>query len=237
MNEDFKKTPVEQQHLMDSDDRAEKVERLLDFFLIHKNTIIAAAVALIVAAGALVFLNQQNRSSEKEASRLVSRAAAVMDGGDFQRAIDGDASMKGLREISETYGSSPSGNFAKILAGDCYFALGETDSALDAYTSYTGKNKNLAAAAAAGEAACLLRKKEFTKASAMLRKASETALNPALKALYLSDAADASLDAGNIAEAAATAGQVIDNYPGYASTAKARTLLLSLAPLTGETAP
>ncbi len=237
MNEDFKKTPVEQQHLMDSDDRTEKVERLLDFFLIYKNTIIAAAVALIVAAGALVFLNQQNRSSEKEASRLVSSAAAVMDGGDFQRAIDGDASMKGLREISETYGSSPSGNFAKILAGDCYFALGETDSALDAYTSYTGKNKNLAAAATAGEAACLLRKKEFTKASATLRKASETALNPALKALYLSDAADASLEAGNIAEAAATAGRVIDNYPGYASTAKARTLLLSLAPLTGETAP
>ncbi|WP_150132340.1 tetratricopeptide repeat protein [Prosthecochloris sp. GSB1] len=235
MNEDFKKTPAEQQHLMESDNQTEKVDRLLDFFLIHKNTIIAVAVAAIVAAGTLVFLNQRNYSSEEDASRLLSEAAAVMDDGDFRRALDGDASLKGLRELSEIHGSSPSGNFAKILAGDCYFALGETDSALQAYGSYAGKNKNLAAAATAGEAACLLMKKEFTKASASLRKASETALNPALKALYLSDAADASLDAGDVREAATTAGQVIENYPGYASAAKARTLLLSLAPLTGET--
>ena len=233
MNDSFPKAGGEQQPITEDSGHSEKIERLLDFFIFNKNSIIAAAVAFVTVAGVLIFLQQQRQSSDKKASLLVDAAVSVMERGDFSRALNGDNELKGLREISETYRSTPSGKFAGIMAGECYFALGEVDAALQAYRSRTDGNGDLSAAARAGEGASLLRKQEFPGASEAFRKAAETALNPALKAFYLTEAAEALIAAGEEEQAAELCVNVIREYPGYASTAKSRTLLLSLAPITG----
>ena len=219
---------------METDSHAEKVDRMLEFFLFNKNLIIAVTLAVIVGAGTLFYLQQQRQSAEETAYRLVSHASTIAENGNWQRAIEGDASMKGFREIIREYGSTPSGNYAKILIGDSFFALQQIDSALANYRSYSGKNRNLAASAKAGEAACLLSKKELSEAAPTFEKASETAANQALKALYLSDAADTYLSLGEIEKAVDIYKQVIRKYPGFAAAAKAEESLLALAGKTGN---
>ncbi len=233
MNDSFPKTGGEQPPVPEDNGHSEKIERLLDFFIFNKNTIIAAVVAFVAVAGAVIFLQQERQSSEQTASLLVDAAVSVMEQGDLSRALNGDNELKGLREISETYRSTSGGKFAGIMAGECYLALGETDAALQAYRSRTDGKGDLSAAARAGEGASLLKKQEFANAADAFRKAAETAFNPALKALYLTEAADALIAAGEEKQAAELCVTVIREYPGYASTAKSRALLLSLAPITG----
>lgn len=224
----------EQDPHAETDSHAEKVDRLIAFFTLNKNLIIVITIVAAVTAGTLLFQHLQRQSAEETAYRLVSYASASVESQNWQQAIDGDSSMTGLREIIREYGSTPSGNFAKILIGDSYFALQQIDSALVNYRSYSGKNRNLAAAANAGEAACLIRKKEFSDAAPAFEKASETAANQALKALYLSDAADAYLSLGELEKAVSMYKQIIRQYPGYAAAAKAEKSLLALAGKTGS---
>ncbi len=172
---------MEQYPPVETDKEAEKIDRLLEFFILHKNLIIAVTIVVIAIAGSLVYMKQQSLSAENKANSLVSSASASAQIGNWQLAIDGDASFKGLREIVKEYGSTPSGNFAKILLGDSYLALGEIDSALESYRSYSGKIPDLAASAHAGAALCLSRKKELPEAAQLYEKASETATNQALK--------------------------------------------------------
>lgn len=227
--------PEGQLQPIETDSQAEKVDHLIEFFILNKNLIIAAAVGFIVAAGGLFFYQQQDRSTETEAYTLLSHAESSVDNGNWQQAIDGNAEMKGLRKIIEEYGSTPSGNRAKILMGESFLGLGEIDSALAYYSLYAGKKPNLAASAKAGEAACLLLKKKLPEAAAAFEKAAEIAANDALKASYLSDAADTRLLLGDTNTAVDLYKQIVREYPGFAASSKAQQSLLALAGKTGNT--
>ncbi len=219
---------------VETDSQAEKIDRLLEFFILNKNLIISVTIGVIAIAGWLFFNHLQRQSGEADAYRLLSHAESNADIGNWQQAVDGDGSMKGLRDIIREYGSTPSGNRAKILIGECFLALQEVDSALTYYRAYAGNNRDLAASAHAGEASCLLRKQKFPEAAAAFEKASETAMNKALKASYLSDAADTYLSTGKMNAAVDRYKQVIRNYPGFAAAAKAQESLLALAGKTGN---
>lgn len=219
---------------IETDSHAEKVDRLLDFFLLNKNLIIAIAFGVIVTAGGLFLYQQQRQSAEASASRYLSSAESRVEAGNWQLAIDGDSSMNGLRQIIEEYGSTPSGNRAKLLIGDSFLALQEIDSALTYFQAYTGKNPDLVASAKAGEASCHLLKQEFSEAAAAFEKASKAAANHALKASYLSDAADAYLSLGKIDTAVEFYKKIIRKYPAFTAAIKAQESLLALAAKTGN---
>lgn len=219
---------------IETDNRAEKVDRLFEFFFINKNLIIGATLGVIAIVGVFFLYQQQNKSDESVAYSLLSQVEAHVDNGNWQHAVDGDSTLTGLRQIIQEYGSTPSGNHAKILIGDSFLALQEADSALTYYRTYTGKNPDLAASAKAGEAACFLHKKAFPEAAAAFEKASETAVNHALKASYLSDAADTYLLLGKTDMAVDLYKRIIKKYPGFTATAKAQESLLAIAGKTGN---
>lgn len=226
--------PEQQIQQIETDPQEEKIERLVDFFLLNKNLVIGITVGAILVAGGLFFFQQQRQSAEKTAFGLLSHVEAQVTEGNWQKAIEGEGSMKGLREIIREYGSTESGNRAKILSGDSFLALNKVDSALVYYSGYKGSNPDLAASARAGAAFCHLRKKEYPEAVAAFEEASETAENHALKSSYLADAADTYLSLDNLDAAVKLYKQVIRKYPGYAAAAKAQQSLFSLAGKTGN---
>ncbi len=227
--------PEQEIQPIETDNQAEKVDRLIEFFILNKNLIIAAAIGFMVTAGGLFFYQQYNRTAEAEAHALLSHAESNVDNGNWLQAIDGDDDVKGLRKIVDKYGSTPSGNHAKILMGESFLALGEIDSALTWYSLYAGKKPNLAASAKAGEASCLLLQEKFSEAAAAFEKAAETAANVALKASYLSDAADTRLLLGDTRVAVDLYKKIVREYPGFAAASKAQQSLLSLAGKTENT--
>ncbi len=218
----------------ETDSQTEKLHLLLDFLSIHKNLIITVTVGVLVLAGGFVFFLQQRQAAEKKAGGLVALASVNAQIGNWQLAIDGDGEIKGFRDIIKEYGSTPSGNLAKIMAGNSFLSLQQVDSALAYYGSYSGKNRDLAASAKAGEAICFLEKQEQLKAANAFEQAAEKADNQALKALYLADAADACRSAGEIEKAVALYKKTIRNYPGFAGAVQAEKALLALAGKTGD---
>ncbi|MCG8344416.1 MAG: tetratricopeptide repeat protein [Chlorobiales bacterium] len=227
--------PEQQAQKVATDPQEEKIERLVDFFLLNKNLLIGVTVGIILIAGGLFFYQQQRLSSEKSAFNLLSHAETQAAEGNWQKAIEGEGSMKGLREIIREYGSTESGNRAKILLGDSFLALNQVDSALAYYSEYKGSNPDLAASAKAGAAFCRLWKKEYPEAVTAFEDASETAQNHALKSSYLADAADVYRSIDSLDTAVRLYKQIIRKYPDYAAAAKARQSLLALAGKTENT--
>ncbi len=221
----------------ENDSHVDKADRLLEFFILHKNKIIAFSALAILFAGGLLYLHVQRQSAEETAHLLVSNATVLAQQQGREKAVDGEGTVKGLREIIREYGSTPSGNFAKILIADGFFASRQIDSALVYYRAFSGKNRDLAASAIAGEAACLVSKKNFSEAAPAYEKASETAENPALKALYLSDAGDSYLSLGNVDKAVDIYKRIVRKYAGFTAAAKAEESLLTLAGKTGNIVP
>ncbi len=213
----------------------ELLERLTDFYLLNKNLIIGISAAVIVLAGILFFTLRQSQSSEQEASIAVSQIESLIAKGNIQAALEGDGPAKGLRDIISEYGGTASGNRARLLAGEIFLSLDEVDSAMSYYKGFSGSNPDLSATAKAGTAYCHQEKGELTEAAAAYEKAAETASNPALASSYLADAADTYLAMGKTDTAVALYKKIIRNYPEYASAAKARESLLSLAGKIGNT--
>ncbi len=219
----------------ETDRQEELLERLTDYYLLNKNKIIGISAAVIVLAGILFFTFKQRQSAEELALKEVTRTETLFARGEFQAAIEGDGSAKGLRDIVREYDGTSGSNRARLLLGEIFLSLDEVDSAMSYYSGFNSSNPDLSASAKAGTAYCHLQKGELTEAAASYEKAAETARNPALASSYLSDAADTYLAMGKTGTAVALYKKTVRNYPDYAAAAKARESLLSLAGKTSDT--
>jgi len=149
----------------------------------QRNFLIGAAVVVVIAAVTFFYQQQRSRNNEK-ANLELSRVLPVFDSGMYLEAIQGNPTAKviGLKKIVSEYGSSETGEVAKVYLGHSYYNLGKIEEALAAYEDYGGSNDLFKATALAGAAACYESKNQLEKASELYRKASsvsdENVLNP-----------------------------------------------------------
>ncbi len=211
---------------------AEKADLALAYLMKYQKQLIAAIALIIIVAGGLIFLQQQNSIQEQKASELLGYASSRIENGFYASAIEGDSTFTGLQEIASRYSRTFSGQTANLMLGDCFFALGQTAEALQHYRSFKGSNRDLRAAALAGEAICLEAEKNTAQAAAALEQAGKTAENPALQAMYLTDAASLYSAAGEKDKAAEILDAADTQYGNYAGGAKARQLLQQLSATT-----
>ncbi|NEX11991.1 MAG: hypothetical protein C1942_04725 [Prosthecochloris sp.] len=216
----------------ENDTLAEKADIALAYLMKYQKQLIAAVALIILVAGGLIYLQQQNHVDEQKASELLGYASSRMDNGFYAVAIEGDSTFTGLKEISSRYRSTFSGQVAVLMLGDCYLALEQTTEALEHYRSYKGNNRDLQAASLAGEALCLDRQQLTEEAAAALERASATAHNPALQAIYLSDAAGLYIKAGQGKKAGDMLTKASQEYSNYAGGTKARQMLQQLSATT-----
>jgi predicted negative regulator of RcsB-dependent stress response len=169
---------------------------------------------------------KQMESNEAKASLVLSAIMPVMDSGDFQKAVDGEKTMPGLKEIVSKYGNTPSGNMARLFLASAYYSLNKPDAALAMYGSFSNKNKDLEAAALAGTGACHTQLKQFATAADDYQNAS--AENETLKGQYLNKSADNRLLAGDSVKAKAVYNDVIKQFAGTSAAAVAQRSLWRL---------
>jgi tetratricopeptide (TPR) repeat protein len=146
-------------------------------------------VIVLIIAALIFYLRYQADKSEKATSEL-AKVKQYYNSGLYSIAINGDSlgTSRGLFYIVDNYGSTKSGQEAKIMLANSYYFLRDFDNALKYYESYSGSDDILKAAAIAGEAAVYEAKKDYEKAANLFIKASKISKDNTFNDEYLYNA-------------------------------------------------
>ena len=150
----------------------------LIFYEVNKKKIfiVAGVIALVGVLLGLYFY--KSRISNEEASTALGKIysyydQASSDPNSYNVAINGipERKVEGLKSIVDKYGSTPSGEVARIYLGNAYYATGNVDEAMKMFESFSSSDPTLTAAALAGQGACYESKQNFEQAASMFEKA------------------------------------------------------------------
>lgn len=184
------------------------------FFDQYKSQLYIYAIALVVvAAGVYWYLNHKSANNEK-ANVELSRVMGLYDSGAYQEAIDGrpGTNVIGLKKIVEEYGSTESGETAKIFLANSYNMLGKFDDAFKYYDDYSGGVDMYKAAALAGKASYYESKNELEKAADSFRDAARVSKENVNNADYLLNAGIDYYKTGAKEKAAEQFSKIKDEY-------------------------
>jgi len=140
------------------------------------------AVVVIAVFGYIYVSNKQKNNDE--ASRLLRLVQPLVQQGQYKSAIEGDKARKisGLQDIVNQYGSTPTGELAGVLLGNCFLYTDQFDKALSAFDDASPSSDLLSSAALAGMAAAYEGKKDYASAATYYEKAASKYDNEFLSA-------------------------------------------------------
>ncbi|MBL7129534.1 MAG: hypothetical protein ISS16_11200 [Ignavibacteria bacterium] len=147
--------------------------RFIEYYKENKNKV-WTIVTIIVVIGAVVFLYFKNLSEKQETATLeLSKVKPVYLSGAYDQAISGDTLgiSQGLLYIVNEYGSTESGETAKILLANSYYYLRDFDSAEKYYKDYGGSNEIYQVTSITGIGAVLEAKGDFKGAAGKYEEA------------------------------------------------------------------
>ncbi|MBN8585733.1 MAG: tetratricopeptide repeat protein [Ignavibacteria bacterium] len=137
-----------------------------------KKVYIGVGVLLaLVVVGFLYFSNKKAKNEEAEVK--LSAVISLYEQGKYPEAINGDpaANITGLNQIVNDYGSTESGETAKLYLGNCYFNVKDYDNALKQFDNYGGDNDIVKASCISGMGAVYEAKGDLKKAGEYFEKA------------------------------------------------------------------
>ncbi len=139
----------------------------------RKVTIIGAIIVVIIVAGYLYLNNRKAKNEEAEVK--LSAVINLYDAGKYQEAINGDpsAGITGLNEIVNSYGSTESGQTAKLYLGNCLFNIKDFDNAQKQFDDYSGSSDIVKASCISGIGAVYEAKGDMKKAAEYFEKSAK----------------------------------------------------------------
>jgi tetratricopeptide (TPR) repeat protein len=139
----------------------------------NKKVIYYIAIGL-VAAAVITFLWSKNRTeSNDKATAMLAKVVPFYDQGNYNLALNGvpQQGVMGLQAVVDEYGSTKSGELAKLYLANSYYAMKDYDRALEYYDDISVSDKLVSSSAIAGAAACYEVKGDFSKAASYFEKA------------------------------------------------------------------
>lgn len=141
-----------------------------------------------------------------EAADNIAVAEQMFTAGDYEKALNGDGVNAGFLQIADQYGSTPSGNLARLYAGLCYAHTDKAEEAVKYLEDYDTCDDMMVSNAALGALGnCYAQLGQNDKAASTLLKAAKRADNNTLSPLYF-------LQAGQIYEAIGNSSKALDCY-------------------------
>lgn len=149
------------------DSIADYYYKATDYYQANRNRVLTILTVVVVIA-AVIFIYFRNQSSKNEtANTELSKTKQLYLAGNYQQAINGDSlgQAKGLLFIVDNYGSTETGQSAKIMLANSYYNLRDFDNADKYYKGYSGGNEIFKSTAEAGIAAVLEAKGNYPDAA------------------------------------------------------------------------
>jgi tetratricopeptide (TPR) repeat protein len=144
-----------------------------DFIENNSRTILMYTGIFIAVVAVVFFYINNQRQNEEQAALHLSKVMPLYDSGSYLEAIEGQGTnAAGLKKIVDQYGSTESGETAKIYLANSYNFLGKTEEAYKYYEDYSGSIDLFKSTALAGQASYFASKNEYEKAADLYRRAS-----------------------------------------------------------------
>jgi len=179
-----------------------------------KKVYIVVGIVLAVSAAIFLYISNQNAKNE-EAETKLSAVIALYEQGKYPEAINGDpaAGIMGLAQIVNDYGSTNSGETAKLYLGNCYFNIKDNDNALKQFEDYSGSNDIIKASCLSGIGAVYEAKGDLKKAAEYFLKSTEVNKNIVINQENLFYAIRAYTNAGDKENAKKVFETLKEKYP------------------------
>lgn len=149
------------------------VAKATTFYEQHKKNIgMVVGVLAAIIIGSYIYAKNQADNNEK-ATTALGKVFPYFDGGQYKIAIEGvpERNIMGLKAIVENYGSTKTGNLAKLYLASAYFELGNYNEALALFDDFSPNDPLTAVARLAGMAGCHEARGEYEKAAEYFEKA------------------------------------------------------------------
>lgn len=139
-----------------------------------KKTYIGVAIVVVIAAAVFLYYNNKSAKNE-EAETKLSAVIGMYEQGKYPESVNGDpaAGIMGLAQIVNEYGSTNSGETAKLYLGNCYYNMKDYDNALKQFDDYSGSNDIIKASCISGAGAVFEAKGDLKKAAEYYEKAAK----------------------------------------------------------------
>lgn len=96
----------------------------------NKGTLIALSAVILLAGGYFIYKYWFKIPENKKAVEYIAKAQQYFAKDSLQLALNGDGRNAGFLKVINKYGGTPSGNLAKLYAGETYLQLGDYNNAL-----------------------------------------------------------------------------------------------------------
>jgi len=188
--------------------------KTVDYFNQHKNKIYLYGGIVLVLFAAIYWYVDHKAKNNEAASTELGKILASYEKGAYQEAINGKPAEKipGLKQIVDEYGSTETGEAAKIFLANSYSMMGKTEDAFKYYDDYSGDNKIFKATSLAGKASYYESKNDFQKAADLFLEAAHSSEENALNAEYLLKAGIDFIEAGQKDKAKETLKSLKEEY-------------------------
>lgn len=187
--------------------------RALDLLENNRQAVIKVVAGVVVVVALTLAWSWYQGNRNEQALAAMSEAVRLYEAGSWQAALDGNAAFPGLLDIVDTYGGTESGNLARFYAADALFRVGNMDSALDMFESYSKDSDYIGASAFAGQAAIHELQGDHDRGGDLYMRAANVYASEITSPMYLSNAARAYGRAGNTADAIDALEMIEEAYP------------------------
>lgn len=194
----------------------EAVQQEESFLQKNLKKIIVGVCTVIVVLVAGILLNNWSESKNQKAAEALYPCEQLFQQGQYEKALNGDGQQViGLLEVAKQYGSTKTGNVAKLYAGLAYAKLDKYEEAKQYLEDFDAKDDEMVSPAALGALGNVYAQLgDNDKAVKTLTKAAEKADNAVLSPIFLVQAAQILESQGNAAEALKLYEEVKANYRG-----------------------
>ena len=177
---------------------------------------LAAAIGgvLAVIIIALVVNQYYIQPKKADAADNIAVAQQLFIAGNYEQALNGDGTNPGFLQVIDQYGSTPSGNIARLYAGLCYAHTDKAEEAvkfLEDYDLCDDQMVSNAALAALGN--CYAQLGQNEKAASTLLKAAKRANSTTLSPLFYQQAGQIYESLGNKDKALECYEIIKNDYP------------------------
>lgn len=193
----------------------------------NKNTIIGAAVAVILAIALSIGYYYYSQTQENKAQELMGLAETYFLNGNYENALNGSEEdfTVGFEQIINNYSGTKAGNLARYYAAVCEYKLGDTEAALQYIRDFEVTDGIMGVAPLSFKAVLLTETGNHQEAAETYVQAAELNENDATTPYNYLEAANAFNDAGDTEQAKTYARKVVDEYPNSQQVADAQRLL------------
>ena len=96
----------------------------------NKSILVAFSAVILIAGGYFIYKYWFKLPENQKAVEAIAKAQQYFAADSLQKALNGDGQSAGFLKVISKYGSTPSGNLAKLYAGETYLHLGDFNNAI-----------------------------------------------------------------------------------------------------------